>query len=217
MKINEIEKVVGISKKNIRFYEEQGLLAPARNRDNGYREYGEKDIFVLQQIKFLRKLGVPLEEIRLLQSGKSTVADTMRRHLITLEREQQNLNHAVSFCSELKEEDITLSDFDVSPYLQKMESVEKEGASFKGFSISDVKPKRYVGATVMAFIMVILMAACIGFMLWAFKTDPKGAPPLPLFITLLAVPIAVIIGVLYSLVQRIMEINKGEIDDAKKF
>jgi len=217
MKINEIEKIVGISKKNIRFYEDQGLLSPARNRENGYREYGQEDLVILQKIKFLRKLGIPLEEIRLMQAGKSTVADTMRRHLITLEREQQNLNHAVSFCSELKDKDITLSDFDVSPYLQQMEFVEKEGTSFKGFSISDVKPKRYAGATVMAFIMIILMAACIGFMLWAFKTDPKGAPPLPLFITLLAVPSVVIIGVLYSLVQRIREINEGEVDDAKKF
>ena len=28
MKINEVEALVGITKKNIRFYEEQGLLKP---------------------------------------------------------------------------------------------------------------------------------------------------------------------------------------------
>ena len=61
MKINEIEKIVGISKKNIRFYEDQGLLSPARNRENGYREYGQEDLVILQKIKFLRKLGIPLE------------------------------------------------------------------------------------------------------------------------------------------------------------
>ena len=31
MKINEVEALVGITKKNIRFYEEQGLLKPGRN------------------------------------------------------------------------------------------------------------------------------------------------------------------------------------------
>ena len=38
MKINEVEALAGITKKNIRFYEEQGLLSPRRNADNGYRE-----------------------------------------------------------------------------------------------------------------------------------------------------------------------------------
>ena len=35
LKINEVEALVGITKKNIRFYEEQGLLSPRRNSENG--------------------------------------------------------------------------------------------------------------------------------------------------------------------------------------
>ena len=62
MKINEVEALVGITKKNIRFYEEQGLLSPRRNSENGYRDYGQEEVDTLRQIKLLRKLGVPLEE-----------------------------------------------------------------------------------------------------------------------------------------------------------
>ena len=69
MKINEVEQRIGITKKNIRFYEDQGLLSPRRNKENGYREYSEEDVKTLEQIKLLRKLGLPLEEIRLMQSG----------------------------------------------------------------------------------------------------------------------------------------------------
>ena len=69
IKINEVETLVGITKKNIRFYEQEGLLNPKRNQENGYRNYGEEDVMILQQIKLLRKLGLPLEEIRRLQSG----------------------------------------------------------------------------------------------------------------------------------------------------
>ena len=64
MKINEVEALVGITKKNIRFYEEQGLLSPKRNSENSYREYGEGEVQTLRRIKLLRKLGVPIEEIR---------------------------------------------------------------------------------------------------------------------------------------------------------
>ena len=72
MKINEVEALVGITKKNIRFYEEQGLISPRRNSENGYREYGPREVDQLRQVKLLRKLGVPLEEIRKMQSGTHT-------------------------------------------------------------------------------------------------------------------------------------------------
>ena len=58
MKINEVEAAVGVTKKNIRFYEEKGLIAPRRNSENGYREYGPGEVEQLKQIKLLRKLGV---------------------------------------------------------------------------------------------------------------------------------------------------------------
>ena len=39
MKINQVEQMVGIAKKNIRYYESEGLLSPQRNAVNGYRDY----------------------------------------------------------------------------------------------------------------------------------------------------------------------------------
>ena len=98
MKINEVEAQVGITKKNIRFYEAQGLLTPRRNSENGYRDYGPEEVEALRQIKLLRKLGVPLEEIRRMQTGSSTIGDGMRRHLVTLERERRSLEQSIEFC-----------------------------------------------------------------------------------------------------------------------
>ena len=102
MKINEVERRVGITKKNIRFYEEQGLILPRRNSENGYREYGEEEVQALRRIKLLRKLGVPIEEIRQMLESKLTLADGMRRHLISLERERRNLEQSVLLCQELQ-------------------------------------------------------------------------------------------------------------------
>lgn len=51
MKIKDVEKQVGISKANIRFYEEEGLIHPARNQENNYREYSKADVEQLQEIK----------------------------------------------------------------------------------------------------------------------------------------------------------------------
>ena len=62
MKINEVEKRVGITKKSIRFYEQEGLLHPERNKENGYRDYSDEDVEILLKIKFLRKLLCPLKK-----------------------------------------------------------------------------------------------------------------------------------------------------------
>ena len=113
MKINEVEAQVGITKKNIRFYEEQGLLSPRRNSENGYRDYGEGEVAVLRQIKLMRKLGVPLEEIRRMQAG-GTVADGMRRHLVTLERERSSLEQSILLCQSLKNREERLDALDAA-------------------------------------------------------------------------------------------------------
>ena len=130
MKINEVEAQVGITKKNIRFYEEQGLLSPRRNSENGYRDYGEAEVTVLRQIKLMRKLGVPLEEIRRMQAG-GTVGDGMRRHLVTLERDQRSLEQSIQLCQSLKDREERLEALDAAALLEEMEHLEQMGATFQ--------------------------------------------------------------------------------------
>ena len=59
--INQVEKITGVSRRNIRFYENEGLLLPTRNKDNGYRIYDQSDIWRVKVIKMLRMLDMPLD------------------------------------------------------------------------------------------------------------------------------------------------------------
>ena len=216
MKINEVEALVGITKKNIRFYEAEGLLAPHRNSENGYRDYGEAEVDALRRIKLLRKLGVPLEEIRRMQSGGHTVGDGMRRHLATLERERENLEQSIRLCSALTDRQERLEDLDAGAILAEMEAMEQSGTTFQNKQHEDVRV-RYVAPVAVTVLMVLLMLGLIWLFLWAFETDPAGAPPLPLLAVFLVIPALVALGVIVSLVQRIREIGRREIDDAKQF
>lgn len=217
MKINEVEAQVGITKKNIRFYEEQGLLSPGRNSENGYRDYGAAEVDTLRQIKLLRKLGLPLEEIRRMQSGQSTVGDGMRRHLVTLEREGRNLEQSMELCRALKEREVRLAELDAAELLERMEKLEREGTTFQDKQRGDTKTIRYVAPAVVTLLMSALMVGLIALMVWASATDPAGAPPLPLLAILVAIPAVVILGVVLAMLQRFREIGKGEIDDAKNY
>lgn len=216
MKINEVETLVGITKKNIRFYEKEGLLAPSRNSDNGYREYGEQEVTALKQIKLLRKLGLPLEEIRQMQTGGRTVGDAMARHLVTLERDRENLEQAMRLCGELKDCQHPLRQLDADRILSRMETMEQGGTTFMNKQKGDVRG-RYAAPALAAAVIILLMAALIALMAWAFAVDPVGAPPLPLLVVLVALPAVVILGVLLALAQRWKEIGKGEEDEARKY
>lgn len=217
MKINEVEALVGITKKNIRFYEQEGLLSPRRNAENGYREYSQTEVEQLKQIKLMRKLGLPLEEIRKMQSGTLTVPDGMRRHLVTLERESRNLEHARAVCGQLMERETTMQALDAGEWLEQMTLLEEQqGAIFQNKQKGDVRVK-YVAPVIVTALMVLLMAGLMVLMGWGLLIDPQDAPPLPLFLILMALPLMVILGVLLALIQRIQEIGKGEDDDAKQY
>ncbi|MGO4530640.1 MerR family transcriptional regulator [Paenibacillus sp. 2TAF8] len=63
MNIKEAASRLGISARAIRFYEEKGLIQPAKQSGNGYRTYTENDIWRLQTIAALREIGMSLQDI----------------------------------------------------------------------------------------------------------------------------------------------------------
>lgn len=213
MKINEVEALVGITKKNIRFYEAEGLLSPQRNRENGYRTYSDEDVAVLRQIKLLRKLGLPLSEIRSIQQGTITLDDGLRRHLVVLERQKENLEQASGLCQRLSREAVQLSQLDGAFWLEEMNRLEREGAAFLDQQKNDVRESPR-GAMISAAVMIGLMLAVMAIMIWGYFTDPI---PLGVLAVLELIPLAVIAGVLLALRQRLRDIGRGELDEASKY
>jgi DNA-binding transcriptional MerR regulator len=63
VRIGELSGRAGVSPRALRHYEELGLL-PARRRANGYREYDERDLRLVVEIRELTELGFALEETR---------------------------------------------------------------------------------------------------------------------------------------------------------
>ena len=192
MKINEVETLVGITKKNIRFYEAEGLLSPQRNRENGYRTYSDEDVAILRQI---------------------TLDDGLRRHLVVLERQKENLEQASGLCQRLSREAVQLSQLDGAFWLEEMNRLEREGAAFLDQQKNDVRESPR-GAMISTAVMIGLMLAVMAIMIWGYFTDPI---PLGVLAVLELIPLAVIAGVLLALRQRLRDIGRGELDEASKY
>ena len=213
MKINEVENRVGITKKNIRFYEEQGLIHPERNQENGYRNYSEDDVEVLLKIKLLRKLSIPIEEIRKLETNHLTLSDCMERHLIYLSHEERNLDRIKEICQEIARNGFHMYNLDADRYLQKMKQLEEGGMRFMNIEKKDTK-KRKKGTVIAAVIMTLLMFLMMGLVLWGNTQDPL---PIGILLIILAIPGVVVVGVVLALKQRLKEIEGGEEEEASKY
>ncbi|MGG1575164.1 MerR family transcriptional regulator [Fictibacillus sp. NRS-1165] len=69
--VQKLGKLAGISTRTLRYYDEIGILKPARINSSGYRIYGQSEVNCLQQILFYRELGLSLEKIKEIMSDPS--------------------------------------------------------------------------------------------------------------------------------------------------
>ena len=98
MKIKDVEKRTGITSYNIRFYEKENLLIPKRNPVNGYREYTEEDILLLNRIKMLRMLDIPVSDIRKILYEKEALTSVLNTHLLKIKEEENRLRQNYFLC-----------------------------------------------------------------------------------------------------------------------
>ena len=72
MRIGELSRRTGVTTRLLRYYEEQGLLAPTRST-NTYREYVEADVARVERVAGLVRAGVPTRLVRVLLDLEATV------------------------------------------------------------------------------------------------------------------------------------------------
>lgn len=213
MRIKEVEDIVGITKKNIRFYEKEGLLSPGREIENGYRNYDEAEIQRLKQIKLLRMLNMPINEIRLLFDGGMSLPEAARRHMSALEEQKRNLEKARVICGKIIGEQSDINSLDVDSYLSEIDRLEREGVVFTDIRKNDVKKKYAESVTACVVVVAVVVLLFIG-MLYLNKVEPAPRGVIVANAVLLAI---IAIGTVVSLISRIREIKGGEEDDLGKY
>ena len=213
MKIKQVEELVGITRKNIRFYEDQGLLNVER-AENGYREYHQEDVIRLQEIKLFRKMDISIEEMKLLFEKKKSLQICLEQHLKELEHRKEGLLKMQDMCERLILEHRSLESLNAEDCLEEIEQIEKEGAKFMNVNKTDVHKKKRTGAIIGAAVMTVLMLVTIIIVFWANAQDPI---PLGLLLLIAGIPAVIIAGTLIALAGRMKEIEGGEEDEASKY
>jgi DNA-binding transcriptional MerR regulator/ADP-ribose pyrophosphatase YjhB (NUDIX family) len=89
--IQQVARVSGVTARTLRYYDEIGLLRPARVGANGYRYYEREQLLRLQQILLLRELGVDLATIFGVVDAEHDPIEALRRHHRRLLDEHERL------------------------------------------------------------------------------------------------------------------------------
>lgn len=130
MKRNEVEKITGLRRKAILYYEEKKLIRPVIE-ENNYRNYSKEDLNRLIKISLYRRLGLNISDIKnILDSNNNEIGKILRDrdYKIELEKSKKNLLERIIKGDDLKE--IT----DELNSLEKEESIyEKLTRIFPGY------------------------------------------------------------------------------------
>ena len=133
MNIKQASEQSGVSAPNIRFYEKEGLLTPARRQGNDYRDYTAGDVRTLKLIRMLRMLDVPLPTIKAVLRGEQPLQQALQAQQTVLEQQAAQLAAAMQFCADLARQAPQADTLDVDACLTRMEHPTTQPGFFSGW------------------------------------------------------------------------------------
>lgn len=148
--VRQVADLTGVSVRTLHYYDEIGLLHPSAVGENGYRQYDEEDVRLLQQILFFRELDFPLKEIRaIIQNPSFDKTQALRRHRELLLLKRRRLGRLIALVDDtLKGDDSMSFDAFTTEELQKArgeyaaEARERYGAT-DAYKQSEQKTRAY--------------------------------------------------------------------------
>lgn len=112
MKIGELSRRTGASVRMLRYYESEGLLAPART-PAGYRDFGLSDVDAVERIRLLGSAGMTLAAIRdFLPCSLDRIhsfepcdelKSKLRTQLVMIDEQRRNLTESRTLLAEILE------------------------------------------------------------------------------------------------------------------
>lgn len=91
--IKELAEIAKISTRSLRYYDQIGLLKPAKINDSGYRIYGENEVNLLQQILFYKELGLKLVEIKkIIYQPGFNILQALKSHIANLQAKRKRID-----------------------------------------------------------------------------------------------------------------------------
>ncbi len=110
--VHEVSRMTGVSIRALHYYDQIGLLHPAKSTDAGYRLYDDTELERLQQILLFRELEFPLKEIKkILDSPNFDKNLALDQQITLLKMKKEHLERLIDLALETKKKGADYMDF----------------------------------------------------------------------------------------------------------
>ena len=92
MTTHEVEEMLSITKKTLIYYENEGLVKPARDSNN-YRNYNQEDVSRIKFILLLREMDVTIEEIKQIINDRKSIRDVLENKKDMIKKQHLDLEN----------------------------------------------------------------------------------------------------------------------------
>ncbi|MEA4919746.1 MAG: MerR family transcriptional regulator [Clostridiaceae bacterium] len=128
-KINDVSKITGVTVRALHYYDKIGLLCPPKDKENGYRYYGEKEISRLQEIMFFRELDFSLEDIKkIIESPGYNRDQALEKHRNLLYEKRGRIDGLIGLIDNILkgEQNMNFNEFSMEKIEEQKEKYKKE-------------------------------------------------------------------------------------------
>lgn len=212
MRIKEVEDLVGITRKNIRFYEKEGLLQPGRELENSYRDYSSDDVRRLCVIKLLRKLDMPISSISDVLEQRITLREALHLQELLLEEQRGSIVNAQRVCAMIAAEGTELAGLDTERFLAELERTEENGAALVDLRSRDSAGKHTEQLVVSSVVVSVMLLIAAALLLFA----RSGSIPAALPVCFAALALVVVSGIFFAVRARLKELHGAKGDPSAR-
>lgn len=103
MRMQDICKISGFTKRNIHYYIKEGLLSPVSDEQNGYYDFSEEEVKRLALIRLFRSAGLSISVIRSILNTPDSTGLYLNQHIKELQKEQKHLEEILNAMNDLFE------------------------------------------------------------------------------------------------------------------
>lgn len=205
MHLLEVEKLTGLSRKIIKLYESLGLVKPSKSNEHGVKTYTLKEVQILKNIKFLRSIGISLEEIKTLIDKDESLDSLMEEKIKEIEIKQENLKNLKKICKSIKSNNESFNSFNLTNYEKEVETLKESGTDLLGKNIERRKKLSLL------FLKILMVLFLISIVVLIFLATKKEHLSVSVVLVLVAFPGMFIIGIIDTMKETVKEIENVEI------
>lgn len=164
MTIKDAEEKTGLSRSNIRFYEKEKLIQPAKNSNNGYKDYSLEDVDKIKKIAYLRTLGISIDDIRSVMLQEITLYEVIKSQNARLDEQITRLKNSKKMCDMMLQSDaLTFEDLNIEAYVTNVDDYWKKNRKSLRFDSAGFLSKWGSLATWRMMFLLCIVAAILSF------------------------------------------------------